>query len=745
MIAIPRFAQQFNVEVLPPDRVFLMSESGYFTLDAHSVALVAPLIDGRRSVDEIVDELSGQVSMTQAYYVLATLENRGYTEPATDDMPAAAAAFWSSVGIRAPDAARRLRESSVEIVTIGDVSAEALVETLDRVGVRADAPASAATHRVVLVDDYLRPELQELNHAAAEPWLIAKPNGMLSWIGPLFVPGETACWECLRQRLEANREVDVFLQIMGDSRDPFPARPLLPSTAEAAAAMTATEVAKWVVLGDSPSLRDHVVTVHHGKLATREHRLVRRPQCPECGDPRLQASLPGPIEYASARKRFVADGGHRTSSPEDTLRRLEHHVSPITGIVNELIRITDEDDPLQHVYVSGANLAFRNYSYRNLKRTLRSKSCGKGVSDVQAKVSAIGEAIERYSGTFRGDEARRWATMQSLGDTAVDPRLVMQFSAAQYASREKWNAAESLFNNVPLPFDESARMEWSPVWSMTRREFRYLPTAYCYYSYPVSFEEHFCAPDSNGAAAGNTREEALLQGFLELVERDSVALWWYSRARRPALDLESFGLPFALELRAFHASIGRDLWVLDLTGDLGVPAYIAISRRVDGPPEEIIFAPAAHLDPRIALLRALTELNQMLPAVLDLDEHGEYKYDDAECVRWWTTATLANQAHLVPSPAPATRFDESAVQRREDIRDDLAWCQSAVERLGYEMLVLDQTRPDTGLAVLKVIVPGLRHFWARFAPGRLYDVPPELGWIDRRLTEDELNPIPIFI
>jgi oxazoline/thiazoline synthase len=40
-----------------------------------------------------------------------------------------------------------------------------------------------------------------------------------------------------------------------------------------------------------------------------------------------------------------------------------------------------------------------------------------------------------------------------------------------------------------------------------------------------------------------------------------------------------------------------------------------------------------------------------------------------------------------------------------------------------------------------VIVPGLRHFYRRFAPGRLYDVPVKLGWRDRPLAEDELNPI----
>ena len=44
----------------------------------------------------------------------------------------------------------------------------------------------------------------------------------------------------------------------------------------------------------------------------------------------------------------------------------------------------------------------------------------------------------------------------------------------------------------------------------------------------------------------------------------------------------------------------------------------------------------------------------------------------------------------------------------------------------------------------EVVVPGLRHFWARFGPGRLYEVPVAMGWLERPLTEDQLNPIPFF-
>jgi ribosomal protein S12 methylthiotransferase accessory factor len=67
-------------------------------------------------------------------------------------------------------------------------------------------------------------------------------------------------------------------------------------------------------------------------------------------------------------------------------------------------------------------------------------------------------------------------------------------------------------------------------------------------------------------------------------------------------------------------------------------------------------------------------------------------------------------------------------------------CVKLARERGLEVLVLDQTRPDVGLPVVKVIVPGMRHFWARFGSGRLYDVPVNMGWLKKPLTEGQLNP-----
>ena len=81
----------------------------------------------------------------------------------------------------------------------------------------------------------------------------------------------------------------------------------------------------------------------------------------------------------------------------------------------------------------------------------------------------------------------------------------------------------------------------------------------------------------------------------------------------------------------------------------------------------------------------------------------------------------------------------------DDLLDDVQLCQKIVEAKNMEMLVLDQTRPDIGLRVAKVIVPGMRHMWKRLGEGRLYDIPVNMGWLKESLTEEQLNPFPMWM
>src|SRR5438093_1152057 len=128
---------------------------------------------------------------------------------------------------------------------------------------------------------------------------------------------------------------------------------------------------------------------------------------------------------------------------------------------------------------------------------------------------------------------------------------------------------------TPAPFNPSAQIEWSPVWSLRHERFKYLPSSLLYFFYRGGGYQHHA--DSNGCAAGNTLEEAIVQGFLELVERDAYAIWWYNRLQRPELDLGQFDDSYVRDLRNKLAETGRRVWVLDVTSDLGVPTFVAIT------------------------------------------------------------------------------------------------------------------------------------------------------------------------
>ena len=171
-------------------------------------------------------------------------------------------------------------------------------------------------------------------------------------------------------------------------------------------------------------------------------------------------------------------------------------------------------------------------------------STGKGISDVQAKASAVCEAIERYSGQRTGAEVTVAASFGEMrkrfGMDVIHPNDVMLYSERQLRERNAWNARKSRFNIVPRELDESAQIDWTPVWSLTHNRHKYLPTQLVYFQSKAgpACDAFYCVGCSNGNASGNNLEEAVLQGFCELVERDAVALWWYPRSRKPALLLD---------------------------------------------------------------------------------------------------------------------------------------------------------------------------------------------------------------
>jgi len=733
---VPQFAPNFTVYVLPPDVVCLYSEDRKFLLHGELYCALASAIGkGGRTFQELVRELEQDFPSDKIHEALKRLVDRRYVLPASRTSNDAVAAYWASLGLSLDTAERNLQKCRVRIQSIDVQGATELGAALSGLGVRVVKRSPDLT--VTLVNDYLEARLAELNRqhlSDRTPWVLVQPSGIFPLVGPVFSSGKSACWVCLAERMKRNREVKALL----DRRQArcLAVSPLARHTfGQSAIQLAAVEIAKAIATDFRTELSDHIISLDLLGSTIVKHYVAARPQCPSCGRKKLRDSrrAPVPVELGAGGKVVMTSGGYRSVSPSATVARFRRHVSPLTGVVSRLERI-QADLPLNTNYHATHNFSGPAETVNELRAGLSSGSFGKGSTAEQGEASALMEAIERYSGIFQGDEIRtkRRFTDFPSGE-AIPPNKVLLFSDPQLREGRAPTAASDEQEAIPALFDRSAEIEWSPVWSLRDARFKYLPTSLLYFFYrgPAAF-----AADSNGCAAGNTLEEAIVQGFLELVERDAYAIWWYNRLQRPELDLGQFDDSYVRDLRNQLAETGRRLWVLDVTSDLGIPTFVAVTHWMQNGQENIEFGSGAHFDTRIALLRALTEVNQFLSLGLMGGGTGEKSSLDGT-----TPLRLQDHPYLTPSGNGVVRSDLGSKFGHLDTREQVTACVSLVKQAGLDFLVLNQTRPDIEVPVVRVIVPKLRHFYRRFGPGRLYDVPVKLGLRDRPLEENELNPI----
>jgi ribosomal protein S12 methylthiotransferase accessory factor len=601
------------------------------------------------------------------------------------------AAFWESVRCKAKPAEVALADIATNC---GDLVSYAL---------RANGLTQSATGSFLIVatDDYLRPEIMQFASRSA-PWLLAKPVGHTVWIGPLFQPGKTACYSCMASAMRTNRWLQSAFSAA--ARLPYPAQPsvaALPSTVAVAAGMISTAAAVFLATGSHEALESSVLTLDTRTMRMGVNPVRRRRDCPACGQD----------EVATVVSESLHD-----------------FVSPITGIISN-VQITDS----AAAGVFHASAAFVHPACATEQRPpLTSlRSLGKGRSAQEAETRAVAEAIERYSSVYQGTEWRVRKRLDEVQDEALLPNDILLFSDSQFQRRAEWNSSHSEQQWVPEPIQPASDLTFTRAKSAVSGELKLIPSGLCFMHFTFSNEPRFCSPDTNGCGAGRTFPDALLAATLELVERDAVALWWYNRLLRPSVDLDSIGDLTISEIHAAFRHEGRDLRLLDVTSDLGIPSYVAVAPARDG--LQPYFGCAAHTSPRIAALKAILEAAQ----VWFWSERG---LATADLSVWLAGTNVKDHDYLVGkgvARAPRETFLKTD--------EALQLCIDRIGKAGIELFYVDLTRPEVGVPVVRAIAPGLRHFWARFAGGRLYDVPVRMGWLERETAEAELNPVPCMI
>ena len=714
--------------------------------------LIRLVTSGEGDEDHLVEALSDRFSPEEVYYGLIQLEKIGVIT-AEEKGESPEELFREKVlgkeQFRQPLSGNQAM--TVRILSVGgmDETADSLAASLSRSGllrcirVKSDQDEQPAHDGVYMVvtPDMLEPALEAFGRRVYErrlTWLVVKPHGVIPLMGPLFVPEETGCVECLLDRVRGHNRLEVReKERKGEGQSLRLSAGHTTHSLEVVAGLLATELEKLAAGGRS-ALVGAVLTLDFRTLELTRHPLVKRPQCPVCGTiHRTGVMSEGPVRLEPRPKGDHRDGGERVCSAMETLEKYAGLVSPVTGIVGRVATLSGIPScfgPVVRTDWIIRRSGAEEEAGSNGRVWAVGTSTGKGRTLVQARASALGEAVERYCSQYEGYEYHVRAPFGELGDRAIHPYGLMGFSERQYTEREKWREKGET-SQVPEPYDPTRPIDWTPAWSLTRRQWRLIPSAFVYYSYPRGGGGDICYGCSNGVAAGNCLEEAVMQGFYELVERDGAAMWWYHKLRKPALDVRAFGSSYADRVAAAMDGIGMVIDVLDLTHDLGIPVFAANLFDANEGHRLKSIGLGCHRDPVIALERALAEMGQLWGAA-DPDTVG-YKFQETP---------LSREPFLRRDPCGITKGPSGFTAVKSD--DFLQDIEASVELLrsnGLEMLMVDLTRPDIGFPVVRVIVPGLVHFWPRFGCRRLFEVPARAGWIARAAGEDSLNPVPFYL
>ncbi|MEJ2691351.1 MAG: YcaO-like family protein, partial [Deltaproteobacteria bacterium] len=221
----------------------------------------------------------------------------------------------------------------------------------------------------------------------------------------------------------------------------------------------------------------------------------------------------------------------------------------------------------------------------------------------------------------------------------------------------------------------------------------------------VPFSWFFAINEFNGPSAGNTFEEALLQGICEIVERHVCATVDYEKIPAPVIDIASIKDQVSRDLIAKFTRNGIELYLNDFTLDTGIPTVsaMAIDRSTFPRLSEIVWTAGTTPNPEKALIRALTEVAQLAG---DFNSGSNYiasglpKPLSMEEVEYLTNAPTRKNLHDLPDLT------------NDNIRVEVENCMAALEKIGMEVYVVNTMHPKLEMSTIYTIVPGA-HFRER--------------------------------
>ena len=291
-----------------------------------------------------------------------------------------------------------------------------------------------------------------------------------------------------------------------------------------------------------------------------------------------------------------------------------------------------------------------------------------------------------------------------------DPARLWRGSMAQLAKTEpeaRIAAPAELPGAIGCYFTPDFIGEWTAGRDLGTGDRIWVPSnAVYFYRRPLLFET-----TSNGLASGNTRAEARLHALYELIERDAMCALFENgrlrlRDRGHRIDPDSVTFPVARLMLDRWAAAGARIVLMALPAAVAVSAIWALFliERSLSTRTLVNGGFGAHVDPAVALTRALTEAAQARLAKI----HGAR--DD---VRLKLGVPKNSRPYRVlNSVTPDTGWEQVEAQPRLDLPDEP---EAAVPRLVDELIRrgkgpvygFDLSDPEKHLYCARIIAPRL--------------------------------------
>lgn len=388
------------------------------------------------------------------------------------------------------------------------------------------------------------------------------------------------------------------------------------------------------------------------------------------------------IRLKRTPKRYFFDT-HRALMPDETLVEVEKLKEKVGTARMEDITALDK-----------LNIPVYSASRPEAKEGAVSVYTGKGLTREQARVSVIMEAIERYSAEMKEEDRANF--------------LFESYDANRNEGEEKEKVdPAALILSKLSTIGPSSKLEWCEGYDLLREEEVLVPANAVFHPYVSNRGGKLFRSDSNGIASGNNLEEAIFHGITEVIERDALSYVELKKNAGKQIEIgEGDGMIFELKRRFESAGVVPYFWYIP--SDTG---FTTVALALDDESKDaslLVYGAGAHSDPRIATIRAITEAAQSRLMQIESAKGDAMKATLARLMSY--EEIKKRNRHWFEDKGKSEEekvgLDELPALATDTIDGDIEIALEKLRRVANRVIVVDLTREEIGIPVVRVIIPG---------------------------------------